>query len=126
MGNLHHTSPSAFSARSTFLFCSTASLQQDGLECGFTQYWYVSALSQCAVHALTCPGGIKTGPVSGDPPAVSDETKKAVLENSQQEATGQSAPGQDGGDQEAPKKEKTAKESETPNDGTGSEESRQP
>lgn len=54
--------------------------------------------------------GESTGPVTGPPPAVSEETKKDILENA--DATGQSAPGRDGGDANAPKKEKTAKELE--------------
>jgi valyl-tRNA synthetase len=56
--------------------------------------------------------GEKTAPVSGEPPAVSNDTKAAILQAAGQDKIGQSAPGQDGGDSSAPKKEKTAKELE--------------
>jgi valyl-tRNA synthetase len=56
--------------------------------------------------------GEPTGPNSAVPPAVADESKKAVLEAANADATGQSAPGKDGGDKEAGKKVKTEKELE--------------
>ena len=56
------------------------------------------------------PTGEKTGPVSGQPPPVSEEAKGAVLEASNHDATGQSAPGRDGGEKNAEKKVKSEKE----------------
>lgn len=55
--------------------------------------------------------GEKTGPVTAAPPAVSDESKKELLEAANADGTGQSAPGQEN-EQGVEKKEKTAKELE--------------
>lgn len=54
--------------------------------------------------------GEKTGPVTGAPPPVSDESKNAILQASNEDVVGQSAPGQDGGDKDAGKKQKSEKE----------------
>ena len=54
--------------------------------------------------------GEKTGPVSGQPPALSAETTDALISSAEKDPQGQNAPGQDGGDAEAPKKQKTEKE----------------
>ncbi|WPH02442.1 Hypothetical protein R9X50_00530600 [Acrodontium crateriforme] len=56
------------------------------------------------------PTGEKTGPVTGQPPAPSDETKSAILEAANGNPTGQNAPGKDGGDQNGAKKEKSERE----------------
>lgn len=60
-------------------------------------------------HNIT---GDKTGPTTAPPPSLDADSKQAILEHANAEATGQSAPGQDGGDQDAPKKVKTEKELE--------------
>ncbi|KAI7692351.1 valyl-tRNA synthetase-like protein, partial [Hortaea werneckii] len=54
--------------------------------------------------------GEKTGPVSGQPPQPSDETKSAILDSSNQDPKGVNAPGQDGGDKNGEKKEKSERE----------------
>lgn len=56
------------------------------------------------------PTGEKTGPVSGQPPPPSDDTKAALLGAANGDLKGLSAPGQDGGDKAAEKKEKSEKE----------------
>ncbi|KAF2739349.1 hypothetical protein EJ04DRAFT_531980 [Polyplosphaeria fusca] len=56
--------------------------------------------------------GEKTGPTTAPPPELSEDSKKAILEHSNADGTGQNAPGQDGGDKDAPKKVKTEKELE--------------
>lgn len=55
--------------------------------------------------------GEKTGPVTAAPPAVSDESKKELLEAANADGTGQSAPGREN-EKGVEKKEKTAKELE--------------
>jgi valyl-tRNA synthetase len=55
--------------------------------------------------------GEKTGPVTAAPPAVSDETKKELLDAANTDGTGQSAPGREN-EKGVEKKEKTAKELE--------------
>ena len=55
--------------------------------------------------------GEKTGPVTAAPPAVSDESKKELLEAANADGTGQSAPGREN-ETGVEKKEKTAKELE--------------
>jgi hypothetical protein len=55
--------------------------------------------------------GEKTGPVTAAPPAVSDESKKELLEAANTDGTGQSAPGREN-EKGVEKKEKTAKELE--------------
>jgi valyl-tRNA synthetase len=54
--------------------------------------------------------GEKTGPVSGQPPPVSQDTKAAIADAANSEATGANAPGKDGGDKQGEKKEKTERE----------------
>lgn len=54
--------------------------------------------------------GEKTGPVSGQPPPVSQDTKAAVADAANSDATGANAPGKDGGDKQGEKKEKTERE----------------
>lgn len=54
--------------------------------------------------------GVKTGPVSGQPPPVSDEAQDQILKASETNGIGQSAPGRDGGDKDASKKVKSEKE----------------
>ena len=56
------------------------------------------------------PAGEKTGPVSGQPPAPSQDTKSAVLEAANSDAQGLNAPGKDGGEKNGEKKEKTERE----------------
>ena len=55
--------------------------------------------------------GEKTGPITAAPPAVSDESKKELLEAANADGTGQSAPGREN-EKGVEKKEKTAKELE--------------
>lgn len=55
--------------------------------------------------------GEKTGPVTAAPPAVSEESKKELLEAANADGTGQSAPGREN-EKGVEKKEKTAKELE--------------
>ncbi|KAI9835709.1 MAG: hypothetical protein M1819_001886 [Sarea resinae] len=62
--------------------------------------------------ASSNPIGEKTGPTSGHPPAVSEETKAAISGAQSGEPTGQNASGQDGGDKQLGKKVKTEKELE--------------
>jgi valyl-tRNA synthetase len=66
-------------------------------------------------HTDPHPSGEATGPISGQPPPASDETKAALLGASKEDATGQSAPGQDGGVKDEGKKVKSEKEREDPN-----------
>ncbi|TKA78490.1 Valine--tRNA ligase, mitochondrial [Cryomyces minteri] len=54
--------------------------------------------------------GEKTGPVTGPPPSLSNETTSALLGASEQDPTGQHAPGKYGGDRDAGKKVKSEKE----------------
>ncbi|KAF2417220.1 valyl-tRNA synthetase-like protein [Tothia fuscella] len=54
--------------------------------------------------------GERTGPISGQPPPASDETKAALLDASKQDPAGQSAPGQDGGEKDVGQKVKSEKE----------------
>ncbi|KAK5172355.1 uncharacterized protein LTR77_003994 [Saxophila tyrrhenica] len=56
------------------------------------------------------PTGEKTGPVSGQPPPPSDDTKNAVLEAANGDLKGHNAPGQDGGDKKGETKQKSEKE----------------
>ena len=62
-----------------------------------------------ASHNVT---GEPTGPVTGPPPPVDENSQKDLLAGAQADATGQSAPGKDGGDKDGPKKVKTEKELE--------------
>lgn len=54
--------------------------------------------------------GEKTGPVSGQPPPPSDDTKATVLEAANGDMKGHNAPGKDGGDRDGEKKEKSERE----------------
>lgn len=45
--------------------------------------------------------GEKTGPVTGHPPPVDEDSKSAILGASKSESIGQNAPGRDGGDTDA-------------------------
>ena len=54
--------------------------------------------------------GEKTGPVTGQPPPLSDDTKAAVLEAANGDVSGQHAPGKDFGDKDGEKKEKSERE----------------
>ena len=64
-----------------------------------------------ALNAATHnPTGEPTGPVSGQPPPPSDDTKEAILEAANGDIKGHSAPGKDGGDKAGEKKEKSEKE----------------
>lgn len=54
--------------------------------------------------------GVKTGPVSGQPPPVSEEAQEQILQASETNGIGQSTPGRDGGDKDAGKKVKSEKE----------------
>jgi valyl-tRNA synthetase len=56
------------------------------------------------------PTGEKTGPVSGQPPPPSQETKNAILAAAENDSNGLDAPGRDGGDQQGQKKEKTERQ----------------
>ncbi|KAK3675677.1 hypothetical protein LTR78_004318 [Recurvomyces mirabilis] len=60
-----------------------------------------------ASHNIT---GEKTGPVSGQPPPLSDEAKSAILDSANGDPKGHNAPGKDGGDQDGEKKVKSEKE----------------
>lgn len=60
-----------------------------------------------ASHNIT---GEKTGPVSGQPPPLSNDTKAAILEAADGDIKGHNAPGQDGGDKQGEKKEKSERE----------------
>ncbi|KAH7123561.1 valyl-tRNA synthetase-like protein [Dendryphion nanum] len=62
-----------------------------------------------ASHNVT---GDKTGPVTSAPPPVDQDTKAALLDSANTEATGQNAPGRDGGEKGVEKKVKTEKELE--------------
>ena len=54
--------------------------------------------------------GEKTGPVSGQPPPPSNETKDALLAAANGDVKGHNAPGKDGGDKDSEKKQKSEKE----------------
>jgi len=58
------------------------------------------------------PAGVKTGPISGQPPPASSETTAALLGASKKDPMGQNEGGTDGGDKEGPKKVKSEKELE--------------
>ncbi|KAK3054361.1 hypothetical protein LTR09_004629 [Extremus antarcticus] len=60
-----------------------------------------------ASHNVT---GDKTGPVSGQPPPPSDDTKSAILEAANGDLKGHNAPGKDGGDKAEGTKQKSEKE----------------
>ena len=53
---------------------------------------------------------MKTGPVTGPPPAPSQESKDALLADANGDVTGHNAPGKDGGDKLGEKKEKSERE----------------
>lgn len=74
------------------------------------RYNYITATMalNAASHNVA---GEKTGPVTTAPPALSDETKKDLLEAASADGTGQSAPGREN-EKGVEKKEKTAKELE--------------
>lgn len=61
---------------------------------------------------LTCfrKAGVKTGPVTGQPPPVSSETTDALLAASHSDPVRQHEGGQDGGDKSEGKKIKSEKE----------------
>ena len=54
--------------------------------------------------------GVKTGPISGQPPSASQETTAALLGASRDDPMGQHEGGQDRGDKEASQKIKSEKE----------------
>ncbi|KAK4980865.1 hypothetical protein LTR66_010321 [Elasticomyces elasticus] len=54
--------------------------------------------------------GEKTGPISGQPPPLSNDAKNAILGATEADPEGQSTPGKDGGDRALLKKQKTEKE----------------
>ena len=54
--------------------------------------------------------GQRTGPITGEPPSTSDETKAALLGAAKTDPIGQHDAGKDGGDQELGKKVKSEKE----------------
>nr|POE49579.1 valine--trna ligase, mitochondrial [Quercus suber]POF20073.1 valine--trna ligase, mitochondrial [Quercus suber] len=56
------------------------------------------------------PTGEKTGPVTGQPPPLSQDVKSDVLEAAGSDIKGQSMPGKDGGDAQGEKKEKSERE----------------
>jgi hypothetical protein len=56
--------------------------------------------------------GKPTGSVSGQPPALADDSKAELLQASQSSKLGQTAPGRDGGDPPAGQKVKSEKERE--------------
>lgn len=56
------------------------------------------------------PTGTPTGPVSGQPPPPSEDTKAALLEAANGDPQGHNAPGKDGGDKNGEPKEKSEKE----------------
>lgn len=67
---------------------------------------YTMALN-AASHNIA---GEKTGPATGQPPPVSEDTKSAVLDAANTDAKGLNAPGKDGGEKQGEKKEKTERE----------------
>ncbi|KAK0259952.1 hypothetical protein LTR91_000497 [Friedmanniomyces endolithicus] len=54
--------------------------------------------------------GLKTGPVTGQPPPLSDDAKAAILGAAEDDPKGTNAPGQDGGDKDGDQKVKSEKE----------------
>ncbi|KAI9812446.1 MAG: hypothetical protein M1827_004677 [Pycnora praestabilis] len=56
--------------------------------------------------------GAKTGPVTGQPPPLSEEAKDAITGSANGDSIGQHAPGQDGGDKQEGEKMKSEKELE--------------
>ncbi|KAF1986264.1 valyl-tRNA synthetase-like protein [Aulographum hederae CBS 113979] len=54
--------------------------------------------------------GEQTGPVTGQPPSLSDEASSSLIQASEKDPMGQQAPGKDGGDKEAGQKVKSEKE----------------
>jgi len=54
--------------------------------------------------------GTPTGPVSGQPAALSEESKSEILSSSSAQATGQTVPGKDNGDKNSGEKVKSQKE----------------
>ena len=73
-----------------------------------TRHFAIMALNAASHN----PPGIKTGPVSGQPPSASPETTAALLGASKGDPMGQHERGQDQGDQMADTKIKSAKELE--------------
>ena len=72
------------------------------------KHWSTMALNAASHN----PAGVKTGPISGQPPPVSSDTITAISESSKQDALGQHEGGQDGGDKKAETKAKSAKDVE--------------
>ncbi|KAK5134371.1 hypothetical protein LTR08_006551 [Meristemomyces frigidus] len=54
--------------------------------------------------------GMKTGPVSGQPPPLADDVKADILSAATDDIEGQNAPGQDGGEKDGGQKEKSKRE----------------
>ena len=63
---------------------------------------FVRRLAKMALNAASHnPPGIKTGPVTGPPPAASTETTAALLDAAKNDPIGQHEGGQDHGDKES-------------------------
>ncbi len=66
------------------------------------------------ISRLNFAAGVKTGPVTEQPPQASSEAMSDLLGSSQQDPMGQHQGGQDGGDKDAEKKVKSEKERTDP------------
>lgn len=74
---------------------------------------FVRRFAKMALNAASHhPPGLKTGPVSGQPPPASTETTAALLDAAKNDPMGQHEGGQDRGDKEAGSKVKSEKELE--------------
>ena len=79
----------------------------------FMNRLFVRRFAQMALNAAShAPPGLKTGPVSGQPPPASTETTAALLGAAKNDPIGQHEGGQDHGDKEAGVKVKSEKELE--------------
>lgn len=77
------------------------------------RYRTIRSHSTMALNAASHnPAGVKTGPISGQPPPLSSETAAAVSDASRQDKLGHNEGGRDGGDKQAGAKIKSEKELE--------------
>lgn len=74
---------------------------------------YLAGVFDC-VTELNFIAGVKTGPVTEQPPQASSEAMSDLLVSSQKDPMGQHQGGQDGGDKNAEKKVKSEKERTDP------------
>lgn len=108
--NCQNTSKRAYSARFFWQKLWKSPTSHNGIECRFSQSRFVSPIIILSMLICFCKAGVKTGPVTGQPPPVSSETAAALLGASNSDPLRQHEGGQDGGDKLEGKKIKSEKE----------------